>query len=84
MTPEDVKKFETLLDLFAHPGWKLLVDELEFKREAIKESFVQFGVAENLLTYGQGRIQVYDELRGLPSLIEQALKPQEDDEEATV
>ncbi len=79
ITPENVKKFETLQDLFAHPGWLLLVDELEFKRESIKESFTVFGTPQELITFGQGRICVYDELKGLPSMIEHALKEDKED-----
>lgn len=77
MKPEDVKKFETLQDLFSHPGWKVLDDECTFKVDAIKETFTQFGLAENLLAYGQGRVAAYREFQGLPGLIEHALKEQD-------
>lgn len=80
MTPEDVKKFETLQDLFSHPGWPVLINECDFKVESIKESLTSFGIAENLLAYGQGRISVYREFSSLPVIIDQALKPQEDGE----
>lgn len=77
MTPEDVKKFEKLQDLFSHPGWALLIDECNFKVDAIKESFTTFGLTEALVAYGQGRVSVYRELNSLPLIIEQALKPED-------
>lgn len=74
MNPEDIKKFESLQDLFVHPGWKVLEEELEFKVESIKEGFTQLGVSDALLAYGQGRISVYREFAGLPSVIDAALE----------
>lgn len=74
MTPEDVKKFETLQDLFSHRGWAILDDEFDFKIDSIKEQLTHFGVTEALLAFGQGRISAYREIKGLPNLIEMALK----------
>lgn len=73
MTPEDVKHFETLQDLFTQPGWAVLAEELEFKIEAIKEGFTAFGTLPELISYGQGRISVYRELLTLPAIINNAL-----------
>jgi hypothetical protein len=83
MTPDNVKRFETLQDLFTHKGWGILLDEFEFKEASLKEQFCQFGIAPELLLFGQGRISVYRELAGLPAIIDQALKPEEDDEPNT-
>lgn len=80
MTPEDVKRFETLQDMFAHPGWRIRIDEFEFKEQALKEQFAQFGITAELLAFGQGRISVYRELAGLPALLEQALENKKEDE----
>jgi hypothetical protein len=80
VTPENVRRFETLHDLFQHPGWSILEDELIFKTEAIKEGFTQLGVTEPLLAYGQGRISVYRELTSLPAVIRKALDEQDVDE----
>jgi hypothetical protein len=82
VTPEDVKRFETLLDMFGHPGWRILIDELNFKTEALKEQFTGFGLDPTLLAFGQGRISVYRELEGLPTLLRNALE--EKDESDTV
>lgn len=73
IAPEDVKRFEDLQDLFSNPGWKVLADELEFKVEAIKEGFTQFGTLPELISYGQGRISVYREFLTLPDIINNAL-----------
>jgi hypothetical protein len=78
MTPEDVKRFETLQDLFSHPGWAMLVEELDARTEAIKEGFTTFGVTETLLAFGQGRISTHRDLTSLPNVIEHALKEQDD------
>lgn len=82
--PEDVKRFETLLDMFGHPGWALLIDEFNFKTEGIKEGFTTFGIDPALLAFGQGRISVYRELEGLPILLRNALEEKEDVEETAV
>lgn len=78
MTSEDVKRFETLLDLFSHAGWRVLVDEFQFKTEAIKEQFTVLGIDPNILAFGQGRISVYRELEGLPTLIRNALEKEDE------
>lgn len=83
MTPEDVRKFETLLDLTSHPGWALLGDEHDFKIEAIKDGFTTFGITSELLAYGQGRISVYRELASLGPIIRQALENNKEDVETT-
>lgn len=80
MTPENVRKFETLLDLTSHPGWALLGDEHDYKIEAIKDGFTTFGVSPELLAYGQGRISVYRELASLGPVIRQALESNKEDE----
>jgi len=84
ITPENVKRFETLLDLFSHPGWALLCEEFNFKVEAIKEGFTVFGLDPNVITYGQGRISVYRELEGLPIILRNALDEQKEDEQNPV
>lgn len=84
MTPEDVKKFEKLQDLFSHEGWGLLIDECNFKIDAIKESFTSFGITENLLSFGQGRVAVYRELSSLPVIIESALAEQANEQATSV
>lgn len=81
MTPEDVKRFETLLDLTSHPGWGLLLDEYEYKVEAIKEGFTTFGLADQILAYGQGRISVYRELASMGPILRNALDNQKEDEQ---
>jgi hypothetical protein len=74
VTSDDIKRFETLLDLFGHPGWALLLDELRFKTESIKEQFTVLGIDPSVLAYGQGRISVYRELEGLGPVIRAALE----------
>lgn len=78
MTAEDVKRFETLLDWFSHPGFKILCDEFQFKTEAIKEQFTVLGIDPGILAYGQGRISVYREIEGLPTLIRNALEKEDE------
>jgi hypothetical protein len=84
VTPEDVKRFETLLDLSSHPGWAILLDEYEFKVESIKEGFTQFGLDAGILAYGQGRISVYRELASMAPIIRNALENQKEDEQNPV
>lgn len=38
MTPQEIQELETLEDLFIHPGWKLLTQDLEHIRENLKET----------------------------------------------
>lgn len=81
MTSDDIKRFETLLDLTSHPGWALLLDEYDFKIEAIKDGFTQFGITEGILAYGQGRISVYRELSSMGPILRNALDNQKEDNE---
>lgn len=81
MTSDDIKRFETLLDLTSHPGWGLLLDEYDFKIEAIKDGFTTFGITESILAYGQGRISVYRELASMGPILRNALDNQKEDNE---
>lgn len=83
ITQENVKRFETLLDLFSHPGWGLLMDEFDFKEQALKEQFVQFGISPELLAFGQGRLSVYRELASLSPVLRNALEENNDNVEET-
>jgi hypothetical protein len=80
VTPEAVKQFETLLDMFGHPGWQVLMEEFDFKIDSIKEGFTSFGITPELLAFGQGRISVYRELQGLPTLLRNALEEKDVEE----
>lgn len=83
MTPEDVKRFEILLDLSAHPGWSILLDEFDFKIDSLKDGFTTFGITSELLAFGQGRISVYRELASLRPILSQALENNKEDEQET-
>ena len=83
MTPEDVKKFEALLDLFAHPGWAHLAEELEFKETSLKDQFLTSTQGIDWFRYTQGRISAYREIAGLPAFLRSVLE-QKDVEETPV
>lgn len=82
MTPEDVKRFETLQDMFAHPGWQLLVDEFDLTITALKEEVLAYKMDYDRVMYTRGRITTLRDIRAFPAVIEQALKDEEEDEQA--
>ena len=73
MTPEDVKRYETLQDLFVHPGWYLLEDELKENIETLKDNLVTSSneAWTNIL---RGRIITIKDILGYPVLVEKQLE----------
>lgn len=66
------KYLESLFDLFTHPGWKAIVDNLEASKEAINS--VSSIPDSKTLYFRQGQLEVINTLLSLPSLAEQSYK----------
>lgn len=79
MTPEQIRELEQILETCNSPGWKLILNDVDHKVDAIKEGFTQFGITEQLWNYGQGRISVYRELLTLEAVLDEALKQAKED-----
>lgn len=84
MTPEDVKRFETYQDMFAHPGWTMLMDEFETNIESLKEEVLQYKMDYDRVMYTRGRITTLRDVKSFPAAIEHALKEQEDEQADSV
>lgn len=82
MTPEQIRDYETLLDMFSHPGWKLLEKDFEEKIDHLKEGMSNFTVenTEKLYAFGQGRVSVLRDLMSWPNLIRSALEDKNEQE----
>lgn len=72
MSPEDQKSFETLFDLFAHPGWDLLTEEFQDNLVNIKD-IMQSRTLEELFT-NQGKANVMEYIVNLPVITEEMYK----------
>lgn len=59
MSPEDQKAFETLFDLFNHPGWDLLVEELEDSLVSVKDIMNSTTVEELFTNQGKASVLQY-------------------------
>lgn len=80
MTPEDVKRYETLQDMFAHPGWTILADEFDTNIEILREEVLSYKMDFDRVMYTRGRISTLRDIKAFPAIIENALK--DEDEQA--
>lgn len=77
---EEIKKLETLFDLTSHPGWSVLVSDMEDRIEAIKESLTRGEVSAYDLGLAQAHVKVYREIISLRDMIDAAIKQMQEDE----
>lgn len=75
----DEQKLEELFDMTNHPGWKLLMEDLNERVDALKEGLANNRADEYQLGLAQGHIKVYRELSNLRVMIEQLMKQQQED-----
>ena len=59
---------ETMESLFLHPGWQLLVDDIEGWKEAISASWQS--LTPDTLRFEQGRYQGLTQVTNHPNLLE--------------
>jgi len=79
MSEESTKKLEALFDLTSHPGWQYLIDDMEERVDAIKESLTQGEVPAYELGLAQAHVKVYREIINLRTMIELAIKQSQED-----
>jgi hypothetical protein len=73
------KKLEELFDLTNHPGWKLLISDLEERLDVMRDSLTRYEVTPYELGVAQGHIKVYRELKELRRMVELALQQHKED-----
>lgn len=75
------EEFEQVLDLFTHPGWKYVVEDID----SIRKSYASIKGIDNLLDLGrhQGRVEQLEFFLNLRAWYErgQALIEEQDDAE---
>jgi len=70
MSPEDRKMYDDLFDLFTHPGWKLVIQDLERMIEPIEDIRYTNDLAD--LHANKGKVEVMDYLLNLPEITERS------------
>jgi hypothetical protein len=70
----DAEKLEALHEMTNVPGWKLLVEDLEARVDALKEGLVNNRSDEYQIGLAQGHIKVYREFINLRVMIDQLQK----------
>jgi hypothetical protein len=70
----DSQKLEVLHEMTNVPGWKLLVEDLEARVDALKEGLVNNRSDEYQIGLAQGHIKVYREFINLRVMIDQLQK----------
>jgi len=76
----DEQKLELLFDMTSHPGWLLLVEDLEARVEAMKEGLVRNESSPYQVGMAQGHVKVYREFIHLRTMIEQMREQMKDNE----
>jgi hypothetical protein len=77
----DEQKLELMFDLTSHPGWKLLIEDLVGRDEALKESLTSQYINEYNLGLVQGTLKVYRELINLRQVLDKVLADYKEDRE---
>lgn len=74
--------YENYLDLFVHPGWSQLMDQLDEELQAHQQTVFDRSKEEFDLIKGQ--VSVLRRLRGFPLLVEQSLEALEEEWDETI
>lgn len=72
MNQEEQKYFEDLFDLFGHPGWKSLTQQLEQNKASV--STIRGIPDSQTLHFRQGQLDIIDLLLNLKAITEQSFK----------
>lgn len=75
----DEQKLEELFEMTNHKGWKLLMEDLTDRVEALKEGLVHNRADEYQVGLAQGHVKVYREMINLRVMIEQLQKQYADE-----
>jgi hypothetical protein len=68
LTPQQEQYFQTMEDMFQHPGWKLFLSDLEENQKALKDSAL--GIEkESEFFIAKGRNQTFNQVLGFESLV---------------
>lgn len=79
MSPEEQKAYEDYLDLFLHPGWKNLIEDLEAFRAPIED--LRYTNTVEDLHANKGKLQVLDYIITLPDMIDNIFADQDETDE---
>lgn len=74
---EKRKELELIYDMTSHPGWKVLMKDLEDRVEAMKEGLATNESTAYQIGLAQGHIKVYREIINLRPLLNHVLNEAE-------
>jgi hypothetical protein len=87
MTPtEQVRDLELIFDMTSHPGWKVLMKDMQDRVDALKEGMISNESSPYQIGLAQGHVKVYREMIALRAMLEHFLseKAIDDGEAAAV
>lgn len=76
MTNEQQRDVELIYDMTSHPGWKVLMKDLESRVDAMKEGLVTNESTPYQIGLAQGHVKVYREMIALRTMLEHFLSEQ--------
>jgi hypothetical protein len=68
LTPQQEQYFQTMEDMFKHPGWKLFLDDLAENQQALKDSALSLDSDKDFYI-AKGRNQTFNQVLGFESLV---------------
>lgn len=73
---DKIRDLELIFDMTSHPGWKILVKDMQERVDALKEGLVSNESTPYQLGLAQGHVKVYREIVTLRDMIEHFLSEQ--------
>jgi hypothetical protein len=68
ITQQQEQYFQTMEDLFKHPGWKLFVEDLASNQQALKDAALGLETEKGFYV-AKGRNQTFNQVLGFEDLI---------------
>jgi hypothetical protein len=68
ITQQQEQYFQTMEDLFKHPGWKLFIEDLAGNQQALKDAALSLETEKGFYV-AKGRNQTFNQVLGFESLI---------------
>jgi hypothetical protein len=68
ITEQQEQYFQTMEDLFQHPGWKLFTDDLATNQQALKDAALSLETEKGFYV-AKGRNQTFNQVLGFESLV---------------
>lgn len=68
ITEQQEQYFQTMEDMFKHPGWKLFVTDLEANQQALKDSALGLETERDFYV-AKGRNQTFNQVLGFEQFV---------------